>query len=157
MGIKGEAKLAFRWDGGIVGSATIEDMHAAGVQVRLAEGEGGGNQCLVLYDGERMAQVIVRPGEWVVAGHRGWTRATSEPKDDHYDVDVIGHSVDLDPLPGIAHLHFERAGYRRQGPGALWEYRHNGLSVEEMRTQGWQPLYVAWGEADWPDGKHARP
>jgi hypothetical protein len=138
---------SYHWEGGRQGTLSIEALHAAGVPVRFEPD----TRNLLLFNTSKGATEMVRPGEHIVEAHIGWARSPVE----HEPTDVAQRGpgellerITLNPLPGLARLHFERAGYRRFDPEAIgWTYREDGLSIREAHAGEWEPLYVARGEA----------
>jgi hypothetical protein len=129
---------AFEWHGGKKGTTQIEDLHAAGVPVRLAPNRGE----LFLYVAHKSANVLVRPGEWIVPSHLGWDTMNDRPTvSGEPPIMTVSSSDRGEPHPGLVNLHLERVGFRRLGDGGVWLYRYDGLSVIEMNEQGWEAIY----------------
>jgi hypothetical protein len=133
----------FTWEGGRRGTATLEDMHEAGVPIRAFEGEP---KALMLWCAANAVSVIVRPGDVIIESYDGMWQVFAAPG---HDADAAPAPPAPDPLPGLVELTLERVGFRRWDEASqAWELRHGGLTVAEMHLGGWQPLYTAHGRHD---------
>jgi len=133
------SEQAFHWLGGKKGTATLEEMHAVGVPVRdhpSAPTKAG----LLLYNATKAAHEQVLAGDWIVKDGDGWARGNSK------FVEMMNEVLTLAPqppvFPGLSALHMERVGYRRPTSAGGYEFRWGGLTVVEMESGGWEPLYV---------------
>lgn len=131
---------AFHWQAGKKGTATLEDMHAAGVSIR-DHPSGPQKGTLLLYNATKAAHEQILPDDWVVRDGDGWGRANAAV------IEMLGQVLapEREALPGLTDLHFERVGFRRTTASApdFYEHRYHGLTVAEMNEGGWEPLYVA--------------